>query len=181
MLVKYLGKSLCFVVCSFPIILLIPYNVFSQTTYPTTKSYQASTSNGAKSNAQDQDDMAIWVHPSDPSLSTVIGSDKGHDLYVYQLDGTTIQTITPPGSTPGNIDVRYNFSLGGQRVDIVAHNRRDGGDQIVVYKVNSDRTLTRIDDNTITTAPNYGFCLYHSPIDGKFYGFATSSSGKIEQ
>lgn len=38
--------------------------------------------------SQDQDDMAIWVHPMDPSKSTLIASDKKADrLFVYDLEG----------------------------------------------------------------------------------------------
>jgi len=36
------------------------------------------------------DDPAIWIHPTDPSLSTVIGTDKsnpGGGLTVYDLSG----------------------------------------------------------------------------------------------
>ncbi len=39
------------------------------------------------------DDPAIWVHPSDPSRSVVIGNDKGGSLEVYDLSGRRIQRI----------------------------------------------------------------------------------------
>jgi myo-inositol-hexaphosphate 3-phosphohydrolase len=150
--------------------------VLAQTVYNYKVSYAAS-------GQSDADDMAIWVHPTDRSKSTVIVADKHNDLFVYDVSngGTAIQRLTPPGSEPGNIDVRYNFPLNGQLVDIVAHNRREGSDQIVVYKVNSARTLTRVDNNTIQTGSTYGFCLYHSKINGKFYGFTTDKSGVTEQ
>lgn len=128
--------------------------------------------------------MAIWVHPSDPTKHRVYGSDKaGNKVFVFGLDGTTHQTLTSVGN-PGNIDVRYDFPLGGQRVDIVAFNDRDPSPyKIVVLKINpSDGTLTRVDTQNIVTGSNYGGCLYHSPVSGKFYFFTTSKgSGNIQQ
>src|SRR5439155_1896470 len=54
--------------------------------------------------------MCIWLHPSDASLRLIIGSDnKANKLFVYDLEGKTIQTI--PAEQPGNIDVRYRFPL----------------------------------------------------------------------
>lgn len=55
--------------------------------------------------AIDQDDMCLWVHPSDPALSTVIVADKkAYKLFVYDLQGTTLQALDVP--KPGNIDLR---------------------------------------------------------------------------
>src|SRR5204863_6712411 len=66
---------------------------------------------------QDEDDMCFWLHPTDLSLSTVVVSDKSaNKLFVYDLQGAVLQTIT--SSQPGNIDVRYNVPFGGQLVDI---------------------------------------------------------------
>lgn len=78
---------------------------YAQTSVSPTKSYQASGSS-------DQDDMAVWVHPSDFSKSTVIGSDKASGkIFVYDIAGATLQTISS-GGKPGNIDLRYNISTG---------------------------------------------------------------------
>lgn len=130
----------------------------------------------------DQDDMCIWVHP-DPSLSTIIASDKyAYKLFVYDLNGNTLQTITVPGQ-PGNIDVRYNFLLSGQLVDIVGYNDRDN-EKIVLHKVNqSDRSLVQVanfDDGNMS-GEIYGFCLYRSPNNGKHYAIASSTSSQMRQ
>jgi hypothetical protein len=105
--------------------------------------------------SSDQDDMAFWVHPTDPSLSTIITADKGSgDVYVYDLDGTVLQAAL--ASRPGNIDVRYGIPLGGQCVDLVAFNDRDE-DIIRVYRVEpSTRMLVRVDTGNIVTGSNYG-------------------------
>lgn len=118
----------------------------------------------------DQDDMCIWIHPTDPSRSTIVSADKGNGtIYVYDLDGAVIQTLASP--KPGNIDVRYGFQLGVDCVDLVAFNDRDE-DLIRVYKVDPDsRMLERVDDGDIATpGGNYGFTLYRH-ADGRLFAY----------
>lgn len=124
----------------------------------------------------DQDDMCIWLHPTDPALSTIITSDKkAAKVFVYGLDGRTIQIIDVPGY-PGNIDTRYGFPLGGEKVDIVALNEREN-QQILVFKVSTaTRKLTRVDNGAINTGPTNGSTLYHSPKSGKFYCITTAET-----
>ena len=129
----------------------------------------------------DEDDMCFWLHPTNLALSTVIASDKAAGrLFVYDLTGTPLQTITVPH--PGNIDVRYNFSFGGQAIDIIAFNER-GTNKLWVYRVDRvTRQLTRIDNDAIATGESYGFTLYRSPFTGKVYGFTgPSSSTQVKQ
>jgi 3-phytase len=116
----------------------------------------------------DQDDMAFWVHPTDLAKSTVITSDKSaNKLFVYDLNGNTLQQI--PAQEPGNVDTRYGFPLGTDRVDIVAFNER-GTNKIRVYRVDPiTRLLEQIDDGNIDSGPNYGIALYRSRRTGKFY------------
>ena len=130
----------------------------------------------------DQDDMCIWVHP-DPSLSTIITSDKSaNKLFVYDLNGNVIQTISVPGK-PGNIDIRYNFLLSGQQIDIVGYNDRDNG-EIVIYKVDPiTRQLSLVNSFDAGNWPEeiYGFCLHLNLNTGKYYAFASGKSGQIRQ
>jgi 3-phytase len=155
--------------------LLISSVTYSQTSITPVLSLQDPATN-------DQDDMCIWIHP-DPSLSTVIGSDKAaRKLFVYDLNGNTLQTISVPGQ-PGNIDVRYNFLLSGQLVDIVGYNDRDNS-TVVLYKVDpSDRTLVQVANFDAGHWPNeiYGFCLYRSPNNGKHYAIGCGESSQMRQ
>jgi 3-phytase len=101
----------------------------------------------------------------------LISSDKASTkVFVYDSAGTVLQTITPPGQ-PGNIDLRYNFPLGGGKADIVAWNDR-GTSKVMVYAVDpATRSLTRVDNDAIVTAnPNYGSCLYRNAA-GRYYVF----------
>ena len=84
------------------------------------------------------DDPAIWVNPTDPSKSIVIGNDKGDALEVYDLSGSRIQRIT---GGHGNVDVRTGFPLGSGTVDIAAA----ASSGIRVYRISpTTRQLTNI-------------------------------------
>lgn len=136
------------------------------------------------SGASDQDDMAIWIHPSDTTKSLIISSDKvANKIFVYKLDGTLSQPAISVGE-PGNIDIRYGFNLGGQNVDIVAFNERTTR-KILVYKINAAGTgIEKVDNGNIlnTLSPNYGFGLYKDQSTGKLYAITTQDNGgKIEQ
>ena len=130
---------------------------------------------------RDQDDMCIWIHPTDKSLSTVITADKAaHCLFVYDLAGKVLQKAPLRGAA--NIDLRYGFPLAGETVDIVALNLRSGGFRIAVFKVDpKTRKLTRVDNEQIKTSDNYGGTMFRSPKTGKFYFVTTSKPGVVEQ
>jgi 3-phytase len=126
------------------------------------------------------DDSAIWVHPADPALSTVIGTDKQGGLAVYDLAGQQIQYL--PAGRLNNVDIRAGFSLGGQPAALVtASNRTDR--TIAIYRVNpATRQLESVAARPIITiAKSYGSCMYHSSTTGKFYYFVTSENGGLEQ
>jgi 3-phytase len=128
------------------------------------------------------DDPCIWIHPTDPSLSSVIGTDKWTGMAVYDLAGNEIQYITDV--IPNNVDIRYNFPLGGERVALVGFSGMVNN-RIGFLKVNPDTRL--LEDVTareiipgLDDSP-YGFCMYHSPVTGKYYAFVTSMGIEAQQ
>ncbi|MCA1605075.1 MAG: phytase [Acidobacteria bacterium] len=125
------------------------------------------------------DDPAIWVHPSNSSASTIIGTDKKGGLAVYDLAGKQIQYL--PDGKMNNVDIRSGFPLGGQRVALVtAGNRTDNS--IAIYRVNpATRMLENVAARKITTLEVYGSCMYRSPVTDKFYYFVNSKAGAVEQ
>src|SRR5215204_4006838 len=58
------------------------------------------------------DDPAIWVHPSNPAESTIIGTDKQGGLVVYDLAGKQLQYLSD--GKMDNVDLRPGFPLGGE-------------------------------------------------------------------
>jgi 3-phytase len=126
------------------------------------------------------DDPAIWVHPTDPSLSLIIGTDKKGGLAVYDLTGKQIQYL--PDGRMNNVDLRYDFSLSGKPVDLVTTGNRSA-DTIVAYRVNPQtRNLENVSGQGFKVGISvYGSCMYHSPVNGKYYVYVDSQSGKVEQ
>ncbi len=126
------------------------------------------------------DDPAIWVHPTDPTQSTLIVTDKKGGLIVYDLSGHPIQYVED--GLMNNVDLRYNFPLGGERVALVtATNRAD--DSIAIYRVNPstgrlENVAARILALDISA---YGACMYRGQTTGRYYLFVNSSKGKVEQ
>jgi myo-inositol-hexaphosphate 3-phosphohydrolase len=123
------------------------------------------------------DDEAIWIHPTDPSLSVVIGTDKctSGGLNVYDLSGHELHFYQD--ARENNVDVRYNFPLGSELVSIVGATNRLV--QVIdFYRVNvSDRSLVKIGSVPTSSAIKTprGLALYHSPISGTFYAYVTDS------
>ncbi|WP_026294809.1 phytase [Sediminispirochaeta bajacaliforniensis] len=132
------------------------------------------------------DDPAIWVHPEDPALSIIIGTDKHEKrggLRIYDLSGNELHFLQVGKSN--NVDVRYDFPFGDAKVDIAGSTNR-AENSIQVFAINpEDRSLTRIDDGTLTSGPGstevYGFSLYHSCSTGRFYAVCGLYDGTVEQ
>jgi 3-phytase len=127
------------------------------------------------------DDAAVWVHPADPGLSTIIGTDKDSGLAVYDLDGLEIQFLSD--GRLNNVDVRYDFPLGVTAVDIVAAGNRSD-DTIAVYKVDpvtGELANVTAGPLSIGIGEAYGFCLYHSHVSGNYYAFVNDKDGDVEQ
>lgn len=128
------------------------------------------------------DDPAIWVHPQDTTLSTVIGTQKQGGIGVYDLAGQEIQYLKD--GNMNNVDLRYHFPLGEKQVTLIAASNRSN-DSIAVYTINpSSRLLEPIAARTIFVGLKhtaYGLCMYHSAQTGKYYVFINDKSGAVEQ
>jgi 3-phytase len=121
------------------------------------------------------DDPAIWLHPDDPSLSLVIGTNKQEGLHVYGLNGRTLQVL--PDGKMNNVDLRYDFELGGEKVTLVAASNRSN-DSIALYRI--DAAARRLIDTAAGVLPTgfhdpYGLCMYRSKISGDYFVFVNES------
>jgi len=127
------------------------------------------------------DDPSIWVNPTDPSKSRIIATNKGGGILVYDLNGK--QLYSYPIGKVNNIDVRYNFPLGGKKVDITATTNRSSN-TVDVFAIQPDTgELTNVVGDTIKSKMHevYGFSLYHSQATGKFYALILGHGGEFEQ
>jgi 3-phytase len=130
------------------------------------------------------DDAKVWVHPTEPNQSVIIGTDKHNTeggLAVYDLAGRL--TFFAKDGKMNNVDVRYNFPLGDNKVDIIAVSNRSNN-SIAVYTIDpGSRELTNVAARTISIGLTkiYGFCLYQSWQTGKYYAFVNDKNGEVEQ
>lgn len=129
----------------------------------------------------DADDPAIWIHPVDPSLSLIVGTSKSTGLGVYDLAGNERQ-IVDHNSGMNNVDLRYNFPLGGKLVDLVTTGNRTTN-SIGIYRVDvRTRKIVNVAARLIKPGiSTYGSCMYRSHFTGKFHYFVNSKSGEVEQ
>lgn len=128
----------------------------------------------------DADDPAVWVHPDDPSLSLVIGSDKQKGLGVYDLSGQQLQFIE--AGTPNNVDLRDGFPLGGHPVSlVVAADHSDGSLQVYRVDPAARRLVDAAARRIVTGFEAHGLCLYRSLASGNLYAFPNDEEGRVEQ
>jgi 3-phytase len=127
------------------------------------------------------DDPAIWLHPTDPSASRIIGTAKDEGLYVYDLEGNVVQRVED--GRMNNVDVRYRFPLGDREVDIVAVSEQNGS-AVALYAI--DAASGRLTDLAAGPQPSgfaaiSGLCMYHSRRTGTFYVFVNDPTGMFRQ
>ncbi len=127
------------------------------------------------------DDPAIWVHPTDPDKSLVLGTDKSSSggIYVYGLDGKVLD-FAEIGEV-NNVDLRYGFELGGEEVTLVTGVNRTNN-TLVIYALDTEtRTLSNVAARDVVVTPNgYGSCMYKN-TSGDVFTFVDSTEGVIEQ
>ena len=124
-------------------------------------------------------DPAIWIDALNPQNSLILGSSAEGGLELYELDGNRVGVM--PDRPIGLLDVRYNFPLAGNEVDLIV-GYDIGAAELIVYTMDSDlRNLREVSTHPIKTeAEIEGLCMYVSPLSGKFYVFA-SGAGMIRQ
>ncbi|CAM4885197.1 unnamed protein product [Rotaria socialis] len=136
----------------------------------------------------DPDDPAIWIHPNQPELSLIIGTDKKTGtggLYVFNLDGKIIQHIDNI-DRPNNVDVEYGFKINETYfIDLVVFTERLQSRLRIfsininirqLYEITGRNTNVFIDSIGKAAAP-MGLALYKRPSDKKFYAIVSRKSG----
>jgi 3-phytase len=127
------------------------------------------------------DDPAVWVHPIQPELSTVIGTDKGTPgLAVYGLDGRQIQFVKMTGIN--NVDLRHDFPLGDKRVAlVVASNPVDKTLETFWVDPSSRQLQPLTVQKNESGIEALGVCMYHSIKTGRYFAFSIGRGGEVQQ
>ncbi|TAE46258.1 MAG: phytase [Bacteroidetes bacterium] len=136
----------------------------------------------------DTDDPAIWIHPTDPAQSLVIGTDKNPDgaLYVFDLQGKIIENKVVRGlQYPNNVDIEYGFLLGGKSIDIAVVTERERS----MIRIFSLPDMKAIDGGGIEvfvgeTGEEYrmpmGISIYKRPSDSAIFAIVGRKNGPAE-
>ncbi|MDR8363282.1 phytase [Pseudomonas sp. JL3] len=124
------------------------------------------------------DDPAIWIHPQQPALSRVLGTNKKQGLMAYDLQGKLLQEL--PVGRLNNVDIRPNFKLGQQTVDLAVASNRDHN-SLSLFSI--DRTSGELRETGEIPTPLkdiYGICLFQ-PASGEIYAIANGKDGTFLQ
>lgn len=157
---------------------------------PTTTRLEPSAATAAL--PHDPDDPAVWRHPTDPARSLVLGTDKAEGvggLFVFRLDGTLAQAITPL-DRPNNVDVEYGVDVGGGRgamdIAVVTERKqhrlrvfgipRDGGPLVDLAPAG----LAVLADQPGDAGEPMGIALYKRAGDGAVFAIVAPKTGPAD-
>ncbi|MBV4358650.1 phytase [Pinibacter aurantiacus] len=135
----------------------------------------------------DTDDPAVWINPTDPAKSLIIGTDKDKDgaLYVFDLQGKIQHDkVVKNLQRPNNVDVEYGLILNGKPVDIAVTTER----MTHKLRVFSLPDMKPVDNGGLEmfvgdTEAEYrdlmGIGMYRDK-QGKIYAFVGRKNGPVE-
>lgn len=130
----------------------------------------------------DTDDPAIWLHPTQPSQSLIIGTDKDQDgaLYVFDLEGKIIEGKTIRNlKRPNNVDIEYGLLLNGNPVDIAVTTERLTN-KLRVFSLPEmipvDNGGIEVFEGDSLRAP-MGIALYKRPSDNAVFAIVSRKKG----
>ena len=128
----------------------------------------------------DTDDPAIWIHPTNPQESLVIGTDKDTDggLYVFNLQGKIIkksETI----KRPNNVDIAYGLQIDGVLTDIAVTTERETN-KIRIFSLPDLKPLDNggipVFEGELERDP-MGIAIYTRPSDKAVFAIVGRKSG----
>ena len=124
------------------------------------------------------DDPAIWIHPQQAELSRVLGTNKKQGLLAYDLQGKLLQEL--PVGRLNNVDVRPNFKLGQQNVDLAVASNRDHNSLSLFSIDRQSGELREAGEIATPLKEIYGICLFQ-PASGELYAIANGKDGTFLQ
>ena len=123
------------------------------------------------------DDPAIWIHPTAPEKSVILGTNKKYGLMTYDLNGRQLQSM--PSGRLNNVDVRQRVRVGHRQADLAVATRRDDN-ALVVYEIDTHGHLEKVAILPTDLKEIYGMCLGQEK-DGVLNIFANDKNGQFRQ
>lgn len=128
----------------------------------------------------DTDDPSIWIHPTNPNESLIIGTDKDTDggLYVFNLQGKIIkksETIR----RPNNVDIAYGLVINGIATDVAVTTERETN-KIRIFSLPDMKPLDNggipVFDGELERDP-MGIAIFTRPSDKAIFAVVGRKSG----
>ncbi|MEK8047773.1 phytase [Ideonella margarita] len=123
------------------------------------------------------DDPAIWVHPTQPARSLVLGTDKKRGLVVYDLQGHERQFL--PVGRVNNVDLRQGLRWVDWRGDLAVATHRDEN-SVVLFEVQRSGRVQVLAHLPTTLTDIYGLCSGRNPQGGLDI-FVNDKDGHFQQ
>lgn len=122
------------------------------------------------------DDPAIWVHPTDPARSLVLGTNKKQGLLVYDLQGRERQLL--PVGRLNNVDLRQQVQAGpGRRLDVAVSTHRDEH-ALALFALDGDGTVRDLGRVVTPLRDIYGVCAARGP-QGELQAVVNDKDGTV--
>lgn len=118
------------------------------------------------------DDPAIWVHPSNPDASLVLGTHKKQGLQVFDLQGNLLQKFED--GRLNNVDLRDGFRWQGRTISVAAASKRND-DSLALYGIEANGKVFRLGSAPSGMTEIYGLCM--ATFEGKHYVLANNKDG----
>ncbi len=136
----------------------------------------------------DTDDPAIWIHPTDPEQSLIVGTDKNIDgaLYVYDLNGKIQQDKVVSGiQRPNNVDIAYGLVVGTDTVDIAVTGERHTHNMRIfslpdMQPLDGGGIPVFVGETGVEYRDLMGVALYTRPADGVIFAIMGRKTGPKE-
>jgi 3-phytase len=141
--------------------------------------------------SDDADDPAIYIHPTDPSRSLIVGTNKvaapKGALVVFGMDGKIRQTIGNL-DRPNNVDIECGLPLGGRLVDIAVVTERLKH-RLRVYRIDVTGLLMEVssadglhvfEGKSGENGAPMGIALYKRPRDGAIFAIVSRKTGPAD-
>lgn len=136
--------------------------------------------------SDDADDPAVWIHPTDPARSLIIGTNKvmapAGALVVFGLDGRIRQTVAGL-DRPNNVDVAQGVVLDGRTRDVAVTTERLRH-RLRVFDIAPDGSgltglgaVPVLEGETGEYAEPMGIALYTRPGDGALFAIVAPKLG----
>ncbi|MET0210411.1 MAG: phytase, partial [Burkholderiaceae bacterium] len=123
------------------------------------------------------DDPAIWVHPSRPAQSRIVGTDKKRGLAVYDLQGRETQFL--PVGRVNNVDIRQGVRAGGRAWDLAVATQRDQR-SVLLFRIDAAGRLEKLATLPTGLDEVYGICSARHPGGGLDI-FVNDKDGRLLQ